>query len=538
MTDSDFPKNALTALNLDDGGHADDVYRLDTHNIPELTGVDIKDEATCWVPGRRIELKREGLPVGCAWIIAVPAAVFVAFVFMIVREQILGGPGSWMSFTISAVVALLIGGWLAFRFARGKLRETIIDWDAQRLSCRAGRRLREYNFQEILQLRVVPVQSQNSNQAEVMVETEGANESILATRASAADAVQACRQLVTVTRRLAESLGVPWSVGFNDEQNDEAFANVGPSDAELARGYEELGNDYRSSHMLAEFKGDRLKEAAMREQAIACFMEATRLNPSRPEPMLEVAKLAGDDSLRDRAIEAAAAASPNDPAPLLERGFRMLLEDRYEDALADFTRAIELEPSSEAYGGRAEMYAHFDRYPEAVADFDKAIELEPDRARFYEHRADCLATWYGETQDEKLLERSLADFDKAIQIAPDDYTTKVACCAALRKAERFDEAIRGLTEVIADHQSETYPLQERARTHFDAGNFKEAVRDLTKAIQLLEKVSSSGNHDYRNMQKSSLGFAYRQRSDAYQALGENIRADEDLARSEELLNKT
>ena len=55
-----------------------------------------------------------------------------------------------------------------------------------------------------------------------------------------------------------------------------------------------------------------------------------------------------------------------------------LLLERYEEALADYSRAIELNPGDGwAIGGRGLTYRMLERYEEALADLGRAIELDP-----------------------------------------------------------------------------------------------------------------------------------------------------------------
>jgi tetratricopeptide (TPR) repeat protein len=52
---------------------------------------------------------------------------------------------------------------------------------------------------------------------------------------------------------------------------------------------------------------------------------------------------------------------------------------RYEEALADFNRAIELDPShNQDFVSRGEIYRLTRRYDQALADFNRAVELDPD----------------------------------------------------------------------------------------------------------------------------------------------------------------
>jgi tetratricopeptide (TPR) repeat protein len=56
----------------------------------------------------------------------------------------------------------------------------------------------------------------------------------------------------------------------------------------------------------------------------------------------------------------------------------------YDRAIADFNKAIELDPKDAiAYGGRGFAYSSKADYDRAIADLTKAIELDPKNARIY-----------------------------------------------------------------------------------------------------------------------------------------------------------
>ena len=97
---------------------------------------------------------------------------------------------------------------------------------------------------------------------------------------------------------------------------------------------------------------------------------------------------------------------------LEERGEDHRLAKRYDEALADYTRAMELDPGNAwAIIGRGETYRLMGRYDEALADFTRAIELDPGNAWAIAGR--------GETY--RLMGRydeALADFNRAIELDP------------------------------------------------------------------------------------------------------------------------
>ncbi len=70
------------------------------------------------------------------------------------------------------------------------------------------------------------------------------------------------------------------------------------------------------------------------------------------------------------------------------RGNKLFQLRRYDEAVADFSRAIAAYPDDElVYGSRAKAYYFLGKYQESLLDFDRAIVLKPDNKRFYYDRA-------------------------------------------------------------------------------------------------------------------------------------------------------
>ncbi len=96
------------------------------------------------------------------------------------------------------------------------------------------------------------------------------------------------------------------------------------------------------------------------------------------------------------------------------RGLTYADLQRYEAALADYGRAIELDLSyASAYSNRGSTYAALQRYEAALADYGRAIELDPSYAKAYSNRG----TTYAALQR---YEAALADYGRAIELDPSD----------------------------------------------------------------------------------------------------------------------
>ena len=65
----------------------------------------------------------------------------------------------------------------------------------------------------------------------------------------------------------------------------------------------------------------------------------------------------------------------------------LILLGKYNEAIADFNKSIELNPKNETvYNNRGSVYNELGNYNEAIADFNKSIELNPKNADVYARR--------------------------------------------------------------------------------------------------------------------------------------------------------
>lgn len=86
--------------------------------------------------------------------------------------------------------------------------------------------------------------------------------------------------------------------------------------------------------------------------------------------------------------EKALSISADDPLTYNERGAAYSYLERYDDAIADYSRALRLDPkSSRALRNRGSAHFHKGRFDQAVADSTKAIDLDPEYASAYQVRA-------------------------------------------------------------------------------------------------------------------------------------------------------
>ena len=164
--------------------------------------------------------------------------------------------------------------------------------------------------------------------------------------------------------------------------------------------------------------------------------------------------------------------SPDNVFILYERGEAYRMLDRFDKALADFSRALKLRPElADVLRSRGETYRLLERYDEALADLTRSLELEPDNEFALSVRG---ATY-------RRLGRykgALTDLNRAVKLAPKDTFDLYERGEAYRMLERYDKALVDFTRVLKLDPERADALRSRGDTHRLLGNSDEALADL------------------------------------------------------------
>ena len=186
--------------------------------------------------------------------------------------------------------------------------------------------------------------------------------------------------------------------------------------------------------------------------------------------------------------------------------------DKYEEAIEDYNKAIELNPDWwDLYSNRADCYKKHEQYEEALEDYSKAIELSPDLSLLYRDRADC----YKELEQ---YEEAISGYSEAIKIKPDsDYSyQKRGQC--YQKLEQYSKAIKDFTKAI-EIDSDWYGYyRDRADCYKELEKYEEAISDYSKTIKL----------------KPDSDYSYQKRGQCYQKLKEYNKAIKDFTKAIEI----
>ncbi|GEM_PF-2000528 len=166
------------------------------------------------------------------------------------------------------------------------------------------------------------------------------------------------------------------------------------------------------------------------------------------------------------------ALDPQDAGVLNQRGMLYRLLGKLEEAIADYTRAIDLpKPKASYYFNRANARVdRYDRFPQredaesALKDFAKAIELDPRHSGAYLNRGNLRAK-------RKEYDPALEDFTTAISLAPEDpgpHLSRATLRAMLRDETRaLRDVERALELAPRDwiHRPRAEKLRDKLRTN-------------------------------------------------------------------------
>ncbi len=115
-------------------------------------------------------------------------------------------------------------------------------------------------------------------------------------------------------------------------------------------------------------------------------------------------------------------------------GWTLVDQNKYEDAISPFKKAIDIRPSHEKYNSLGFVFANLGRYIDAISQFKKAIKLNKKDAHAYNN-------WGWVLANQGLYENAIPLFEKATKIDSKYTNAYNNWGLALANQGHFDEAI-------------------------------------------------------------------------------------------------
>ena len=150
----------------------------------------------------------------------------------------------------------------------------------------------------------------------------------------------------------------------------------------------------------------------------------------------------------------------------------------YDGAIADFDRAIEIDPQNVgAFVNRAVCKQYKGHHLGAIADWDCALELKPDDSGWYVNRGivkEAVGDYDG----------ALADYDRAAEVEPDYEVAFIARAYIKAKQGDYEGAIVDYDCVIELWPDNAAAFDDRGLAKHHQGNNDAAIDDFDRAIEL------------------------------------------------------
>ena len=151
-----------------------------------------------------------------------------------------------------------------------------------------------------------------------------------------------------------------------------------------------------------------------------------------------------------------------------EQGFVLALQNRPEEAVVCFERALAVEPDNlVALNARARLLIEAGRPGEALWFLDQACTIEPDVAEVWNNRGIAFSRM-GRTRD------AVESFDEALQRAPGDPDIRANRALAHLQAEQYALALEDLSDVVADRPDWSEPWRYKALVHLQLRQSRQA----------------------------------------------------------------
>jgi tetratricopeptide (TPR) repeat protein len=169
---------------------------------------------------------------------------------------------------------------------------------------------------------------------------------------------------------------------------------------------------------------------------------------------------------------------PQPDSRVYNRGVALQRLNRFEEALASYARAVEVEPDCiDALINRGNLLRDLGRCEEALDSYDRAVKAKPDRAAAFYNRGALL---YALNRPEE----ALASYARAIEVRPDYADALVNHGNVLRELGRLGEALESYDRAIATNPDNINALCNRSVTLKDLGRLEEALASCDRALAL------------------------------------------------------
>jgi tetratricopeptide (TPR) repeat protein len=230
---------------------------------------------------------------------------------------------------------------------------------------------------------------------------------------------------------------------------------------------------------------------------VSCLTTATSCQPGHARNNSLVSRIPIDGSLRglastrvDFPLRVAKEPEAIDPKAeeFYNQGEQKYGKKDYQGAIADFDRAIELNPNHwAAYIGRGNARDDSGDSRGAIADYDRALKIDPNNASAYYNRG-VTQSRLGDNQ------AALSDFNQALKINP-NYASAYNNRGIIRNSlGDKDGALADFEQAIKLNPNLPQAYGNRGNVRERLGDKQGAIADIQKAAELFQQQGDKYNY--------------------------------------------
>jgi tetratricopeptide (TPR) repeat protein len=169
---------------------------------------------------------------------------------------------------------------------------------------------------------------------------------------------------------------------------------------------------------------------------------------------------------------------PSNPAIWSNRGNSRVSQNKLEDAIADYNKAMELAPhATDPYLNRGTALEALGRWDEAIADYNRVLELDPNDAMAYNNRGNAeagLGKW----------SEAIADYQHSADLAPNFAFARANYAIALYQTGNTEEAIRNMRNLVRKYPNFADMRAALTAAYWEQGKHGEAESNWVATVGL------------------------------------------------------
>ncbi|MCB9746841.1 MAG: tetratricopeptide repeat protein [Candidatus Omnitrophica bacterium] len=179
------------------------------------------------------------------------------------------------------------------------------------------------------------------------------------------------------------------------------------------------------------------------------------------------------------------------------RGRALLVEGRDEEALQDFSKALNLDPQfEEAYNNRGNLYYRQKKFNDALADFNAALAINP----YFKESYNNIGNIYAVQND---FVRAIQYFNQVINIDRNDSDAYYNRATAFAFLGKYELALKDYSQVIALNDRYAAAYYNRSLIFKSQGKFALALQDALRAQKIGFNVSETYILELKNKDENN-----------------------------------